>query len=179
MAVIMANEFDSFSIGLAMPTRLDGRSSHIAPRTDYALPAMMSQLRILGRILTALSFAHLLFVAVGLLILTYILTYYCLIQAFDFPKDFSYLKIDEIHRKLLNHPIDDRDVAYFFAFVFVFIADNVVWRAAKCMRTAKDHSMAVIGAFVACIPVFNTISVPFALMALLYLLKPTVEKKFH
>jgi hypothetical protein len=175
----MPDDFDAYGGGMAMRNRLDGYSAHIAPRADYALPATMAQLRTLGGILRALNLVHLVFVTIGLLGLSYFLTYYYLIQAFDFPKDFIYVKINVLHRQMLNHPIGDRDVAYLILFVFLFIADNVVLRAGKCMRTAKDHSLAVIGAFLACIPGLNTVSLPFGLLALVQLLKPPVEKKFR
>ena len=175
----MAIEFEFFGTGLAMPSRRDGYAAHIAPRADYALFATMAQLKTLGSTLRVLSLVHLVFVTVGLLALLYLVTYFYLIQAFDFPKDFSYVKINELHRKVLNHPIGDRDVAYLFLFVFAFIADNVVLRAGKCMKVAEDHSMAVIGALVACVPVLNTVSLPFGLMALALLMKPAVEKKFR
>jgi hypothetical protein len=174
----MADEFDVFGAGLAMRNRWDGYSAHIAPRADYALSATMARLKTLGSVLWILNLLHLVAVAIGLLGLLYLVTYYYLIQAFDFPKDIVYLRIDELHRQLLNHPIDDRDVAYFFLFLFAFIIDNVILRAGKCMSAAEDHSLAVIGAFLACIPVLNTVSLPFGAMALLLLLKPEVEKKF-
>jgi hypothetical protein len=175
----MAHDFNAYGTQMAMRNRLDGYSAHIAPRADYSLPATMAQLKTLGSILRILNLLHLVFVTIGLLGLSYIVTYFYLIQAFDFPKDFIYVKIDELHRQMLNHAIDDRDVAYLILFLFAFIADNVVLRAGKCMKAAEDHSMAVIGAFVACIPVLNTVSLPFGLMALIQLLKPPVEKKFR
>jgi len=174
----MAHEFDAYGAGLAIPNRPGRYSAHIAPRADYSLVATMAQLKTLGSILRVLNLAHLVLVTVGLLGLLYLVTYFYLIQAFDFPKDFSYVKINEFHRQLLNHPIDDRDVAYLVLFVFAFIADNVVVRAGKCMKDAEDHSTA-LSAFIACIPVLNTVSVPFGLMALVLLLKPPVEKRFR
>ncbi|MCC6124487.1 MAG: hypothetical protein IT426_05980 [Pirellulales bacterium] len=176
---MMADEFDAYGAGMAMRNRFDGNSAHIAPRPDYALPATMAQLGMLGSILRVLNLIHVVFVAVGLLGLAYLVTYYYLIQAFGFPQDFWYLKIDELHRQMLHHPIGDRDVAYLVLFVFLFIADNVVLRAGKCMKRAEDHSMAVIGAFTACIPLLNTVSLPFGLLALILLLKPPVEKRFR
>ena len=104
-----------------------------------------AHLKALGSILRVLSLVHLVFVTIGLLTLLYLVTYFYLIQAFDFPKDFSYAKFNAIHRQVLNHPIDDRDAAYLFLFVFAFIADNAVLRAGKCMKVAEEHSMAVIG----------------------------------
>jgi hypothetical protein len=175
----MTNEFDFYHAGMAMRNRFDGHSAHIAPRADYSLAATMSHLKTLGSILRAINLFHLIFITIGLLGLLYIVTYYFLIQVYDFPQAFVYIKINELHCQLLNHPIDDRDVAYFFLFLFLFIADNVVLRAGKCMRIAEGHSMAVIGAFVACIPVLNTVSLPFGLMALIQLLKPPVENKFR
>jgi hypothetical protein len=175
----MPEDFKAYGPMLAMPNRLDGYSAHIAPRADYSLLATMAQLKTLGTILRALNLAHLLFVTLGLLGLLYMVVYYYLIRVFDFPIDFTYLKINELHRQWLCHPIGDRDVAYLILFTFLFIADNVVIRASRCMKTAEDHSMAVIGAFLACIPVLNTVSLPFGLMALLHLLKPPVEKKFR
>ncbi len=175
----MADELDAFGAGLAMRNRLDGYSAHIAPRADYSLAATMAQLKTLGSILQVLNLVHLVFITIGLLGLSYILTYYYLIQAFDFPQDFIYVKINEFHRQLLNQPINDRDVAYLVLFVFLFIADNVVLRAGKCMKVAKDHGMAVIGSFVACLPVLNAVTLPFGLMALILLSKPAVEKKFR
>ena len=175
----MSDQFDEYGAGRAMRNRFDGYSAHIAPRADYALPTMMAQLKTVGGILRVVNLVHLVFIALGLLGLLYLVTYYYLIQAFNFPKDFIYVKINELHLGLLNHPIDDRDVAYLILFLFLFIADNVVMRAGKCMRLAEDHSMAVIGAFVACIPILNTVSLPFGLMALVLLSKTPVEKRFR
>jgi hypothetical protein len=172
-------EFDFSATGLAMRNRLDGYSSHIAPRADYALSETLAQLKTLGSILRAINLLHLVFVTLGLLGLIYLVTYFYMIQAFDFPQDLWYIKIDELHRQMLHHSIGDRDVAYLVLFLFAFIADNVVLRAGKCMRRAEDHSMAVIGAFVACIPGLSTVSLPFGVMALRQLLKRPVEKKFN
>jgi hypothetical protein len=174
----MAKIFDSYGDGLAMPSRLDGYSVHIAPRADYALPIEMARLKTLGSVLWMLNLLHLVLVTIGLLSFLYCLTYYYLIQAFDYPQDFVYLKINEIHRQVLSHSIGERDVAYFFLLLFVFIIDNIILQAAKCMRNVEDHSLAVIGSFLACIPVLNMVSLPFGLMALILLLKPPVEKKF-
>jgi hypothetical protein len=176
---LMANEFHAYGTSLAMTNRRDGYAAHIAPRADDDLPMAVSRLKMLGSILRILSLFHVAVVTVVLLGLLYLVAYYYLIQAFDFPKDFFYEKIDALHLRMLNHPIGDRDVAYLILFVFLFIADNVVLRAGKCMRNLEDHSLAVIGAFLACIPVLNTVSMPFGLMALILLSHPLVEKKFR
>lgn len=175
----MHEHFTTYGRCLAMPNRFDGYSSHIAPRADYSLLDTMSHLKTLGIILRALNLVHLLLIAIGLLALLYMVIYYYLVQALNFPVDFVYLKINELHCQWLGHPIGDRDVAYLILFTFLFIADNIVFRAGRCMKTAEDHSMAVIGAFLACIPVLNTVSLPFGLLALLLLLKPPVEKQFR
>jgi hypothetical protein len=175
----MADEFHLYGADMAMRNRFDGYAAHIAPRTDESLVAEMTQLKAFGSILRLINWVHLVFVTIGLLGMAYLVTYYYLIRIFDFPKDVIYARINEAHLQWLNHPINDRDVAYLVLFTFVFIADHVVLRAGKCMRLAEDHSMALIGAFVACLPVLNTISLPFGLAALVLLLKPSVEKRFR
>lgn len=162
-----------------MPGRSDGYSSHIAPRRDEPLAATMAQLKAIGSILRVLNSAHLALVAIGLLAFAYVVTYYYLILAFNFPKDFVFAKLCDLHAEWLNHPIGDRDVAYLILFIFLFIADNVVLRAGRCMQRAEDHSMATIGAFLACLPILNTVSLPFALTAMILLMRPSVEKEFR
>jgi hypothetical protein len=176
---LMGDDFRSFGATLAMPGRGDGYSAHIAPRADYELPTMMLRLKILACILRILNWIHVALAAVGLLGFSYLVIYYYLIQVVNFPKDTIYEKISELHLQVLHHPIGDRDVAYLVLFLFLFIADNVVLRACKCMSKAEDHSLAVIGAFVACVPLLSTFSIPFGCVALFLLLKPAVEKKFR
>jgi hypothetical protein len=175
----MPNDFRAYGTQLAMPSRSDGYSSHIAPRRDELLAATLAQLKTIGSLLRILNCAHLALVTIGLLAFAYIVTYYYLILAFDFPQDVVFAKLSRLHAQCLNHPIGDRDVAYLILFTFLFIADNVVLRAGRCMQRAEDHSMATIGAFLACLPVLNTVSLPFALTAMILLMRPSVEKTFR
>jgi hypothetical protein len=62
--------------------------------------------------------------------------------------------------------------------IMILSAECLIIRAGYCMRVAQDHSMAVIGAFLACIPFFNPFSIPFGVTALVLLLNPEMEKKF-
>jgi branched-subunit amino acid ABC-type transport system permease component len=175
----MSNDYHAFGARLAMPDRSDGYSSHIAPRRDESLAATMAHLKAMGTILRVVNFAHLALVAIGLLAFAYVVTYYYLILAFNFPRDFVFAKLCDLHVQWLNQPIGDRDVAYLILFTFLFIADNIVLRAARCMQRAEDHSMATIGAFLACLPVLNTVSLPFGLTAMILLMRPPVEKAFR
>jgi hypothetical protein len=62
--------------------------------------------------------------------------------------------------------------------IVVLSIECLIVRAGYCMKTAQDHSMAVIGAFLASIPFFNPLSVPFGVTALILLSNPELEKKF-
>jgi hypothetical protein len=140
-----------------MQSGYDAFSNRAIPRRVKTPRNTLNSIQILGNVLLWLNLVHAIALAAGILLLVNAIAQAMPVQVFGSP----------INKELT-----------LIILIMVFSADCLIIRAGYCMRVAQDHSMAVIGAFLACIPFFNPFSVPFGVTALVLLLNPEIEQKF-
>jgi phage FluMu protein Com len=141
----------------SMNSGLDAFSARTIPHRVKTPRNTLNSIQILGNLILGLSLIHAIALAAGILFLVNAIAQAMPVHVFG-----------NVIGKELTLVI----------LIMVFSADCLIIRAGYCMRVAQDHSMAVIGAFLACIPFFNPFSVPFGVTVLVLLLDPEIEQKF-